>query len=230
MRTEWAAAPKFRGTARNRSRLLWRGKKARLAILLFILQAFITTINCILQCGYVRSGAQEEKRHTMSTMQQATGRQGHSPWNKDIALRCIRGCLDREGPLLPILHALQDEFGYIDEEAEPLIAEVLNLTRAEVHGVVTFYHDFRRVPAGRHVLKLCLAEACQAAGGDPLALQAEARLGIKMGSTAPDGSVTLEPVYCLGLCAVAPSAMLDGRLVARLDRARLDSLLTEAQR
>ena len=86
------------------------------------------------------------------------------PWSKEIALERIRACLDQEGPLLPILHALQEEFGYIDEAAEPLIAEALNISRAEVHGVVTFYHDFRRAPAGRHVLKLCRAEACQAAG------------------------------------------------------------------
>jgi formate dehydrogenase subunit gamma len=127
---------------------------------------------------------------------------GQAPWNKEVALERIRGCLDREGPLLPILHA---------------------------HGVVTFYHDFRRQPAGRHVLKLCRAEACQAAGGDPLAAHAEARLGMAMGTTAADGSVTLEPVYCLGLCSVAPSAMLDGRVVARLDQGRLDALLVEAQ-
>ena len=151
------------------------------------------------------------------------------PWDRDIALERIREQLGREGPLLPILHALQDEFGYIEEAAEPLIAEALNITRAEVHGVITFYHDFRRKPAGRHVLKLCRAEACQAAGGDPLALHAEARLGVPMGETAADGSVTLEPVYCLGLCALAPSAMLDGEVVARLDVARLDALLAEAQ-
>ena len=154
---------------------------------------------------------------------------GQAPWNKEVALERIRGCLDREGPLLPILHALQEEFGYIDEAAEPLIAEALNITRAEVHGVITFYHDFRRQPAGRHVLKLCRAEACQAAGGDPLAAHAEALLGMAMGTTAADGSVTLEPVYCLGLCSVAPSAMLDGRIVGRLDERRLDALLAEAQ-
>jgi len=154
---------------------------------------------------------------------------GQAPWNKEVALERIRGCLDREGPLLPILHALQEEFGYIDEAAEPLIADALNITRAEVHGVVTFYHDFRGQPAGRHVLKLCRAEACQAAGGDPLAAHAEARLGMAMGTTTADGSVTLEPVYCLGLCSVAPSAMLDGRVVARLDQGRLDALLVEAQ-
>jgi formate dehydrogenase subunit gamma len=162
-------------------------------------------------------------------MQPGTHNQRSAPWNKDVALSRIRECLDREGPLLPLLHALQEEFGYIDEAAEPLIAEALNITRAEVHGVITFYHDFRRASSGRHVLKLCRAEACQAAGGDPLVLHAEARLGVPMGGTAADGSVTLEPVYCLGLCAVAPSAMLDGRVVGRLDRGRLDGLLAEAQ-
>jgi formate dehydrogenase subunit gamma len=171
----------------------------------------------------------EKAPSPMSTMQQGSRKQGQGPWDKDIALQHIRECLDREGPLLPILHALQGEFGYIDEAAEPLIAEALNITRAEVHGVITFYHDFRREPAGRHVLKLCRAEACQAAGGDRLAARAEARLGVSMGTTAADGSVTLEAVYCLGLCAVAPSAMLDDRLVGRLDRARLDGLLAEAQ-
>src|SRR5438046_50019 len=150
------------------------------------------------------------------------------PWDKEIALERIREQLDREGPLLPVLHALQDEFGYIEEAAEPLIAEALNITRAEVHGVVTFYHDFRREPAGRHVLKLCRAEACQAAGGDPLALRAEARLGIALGNTTADQRVTLEPIYCLGLCATAPSAMLDGRVVGRLNGARLDALVAEA--
>jgi formate dehydrogenase subunit gamma len=162
-------------------------------------------------------------------MQQGRRSRDHASWDREVALRLIREHLDREGPLLPILHALQEEFGYIDTAAEPLIAETLNITRAEVHGVVTFYHDFRREPAGRHVLKLCRAEACQSAGGDPLAARAEARLGLKIGSTAPDGSVTLEPVYCLGLCALAPSAMLDGRVVGRLDEGRLDALLAEAQ-
>ncbi len=162
-------------------------------------------------------------------MHQDKYHRNQAPWDPEIAQARIREFSHREGALLPMLHALQAEFGYIDEAAEPLIADALNITRAEVHGVVTFYHDFRHQPAGRHVLKLCRAEACQAAGGDPLALQAEARLGIAMGTTAADGSVTLEPVYCLGLCATAPSAMLDGRVVGRLDEKRLDALLTEAQ-
>jgi formate dehydrogenase subunit gamma len=155
---------------------------------------------------------------------------GRTPWNTDVAQQRIQELLHLDGPLLPILQALQEEFGYIDEAAEPLVAEALNLTRAEVHGVVTFYHDFRRAPAGRHVVKLCRAEACQAAGGDALAARAEARLGVAMGETTPDGGVTLEPVYCLGLCATAPSAMVDGRVVGRLDEQRLDAVLAEARR
>jgi formate dehydrogenase subunit gamma len=152
-----------------------------------------------------------------------------APWNAEVAQQRIREVLHLDGPLLPILHALQDEFGYIDEAAEPLIAAALNRSRAEIHGVVTFYHDFRHAPAGRHVLKLCRAEACQAAGGDALAARAEARLGVAMGGTAADGSVTLEPVYWLGLCATAPSAMIDGRVVGRLDEPRLDAVLAQAQ-
>jgi formate dehydrogenase subunit gamma len=131
---------------------------------------------------------------------------------------------------MPILHALMEEFGYVDPTAEPLLAEMLNLTRAEVHGVVTFYRDFRRAPPGTHVLKLCRAEACQSRGGEALAARAEKRLGIAPGGTTADGRVTLEAVYCLGLCSVAPSAMLDGRLVGRLDERRLDALLDEAGR
>lgn len=137
---------------------------------------------------------------------------------------------DLEGPLLPILHALQEAFGYVDQAAEPIVAEALNISRAEVHGVVTFYHDFRQEPAGRHVFKLCRAEACQAAGSDALAAHAEARLGVEFGHTTADGRVTLEPVYCLGLCSVSPSAMLDGRIVGRLDAKKLDALVAETDR
>jgi formate dehydrogenase subunit gamma len=135
-----------------------------------------------------------------------------------------------EGATLVILHAMQEAFGYVPEPAIPMIASALNLSRAEVHGVFTFYHDFRHKPAGHHVLKLCRAEACQAAGGDALAARAEAKLGISLGNTTADERVTLEPIYCLGLCATAPSAMLDGRVVGRLDDQRLDALVAEAQR
>jgi formate dehydrogenase subunit gamma len=151
-------------------------------------------------------------------------------WNSERASAIIAEHQGRDGPLLPILHALQEEFGYIDREAVPLIADTLNITRAEVHGVVTFYHDFRDKPAGRHVLKLCRAEACQAAGGDTLAARAEARLGVSLGHTTADGRVSLEPVYCLGLCSVSPSAMLDGKVVGRLDETKLDTLIARVDR
>lgn len=136
--------------------------------------------------------------------------------------------IGKEGPLLPILHAVQEAFGCIPEGAVPIIADALNLSRADVHGVVSFYHDFRGEPAGRHVVKMCRAEACQAMGADALVAHAEKRLGVTCGETSADGTVTLEPVYCLGLCATAPSAMVDGRLAGRLDEARLDALLKGA--
>ena len=152
------------------------------------------------------------------------------PWNEQRGAEIIACYRDLEGATLPILHALQEAFGYVPEPAIPMIATALSLSRAEVHGVFTFYHDFRKEPAGKHVLKLCRAEACQAAGGDALAARAEAKLGISMGNTTADERVTLEPIYCLGLCATAPSAMLDGRVVGRLDEARIDALVAEAQR
>jgi len=154
----------------------------------------------------------------------------YEPWSSERAADIIRQHADRPGATLPILHALQAAFGYVPEQVVPMVADALNLSRAEVHGVVTFYHDFRREPAGRHVLKLCRAEACQAMGSDALAARAEARLGVKLGETTPDGRVTVEAIYCLGLCACAPSAMLDGEVVGRVDAARLDGLLSEAQR
>lgn len=154
----------------------------------------------------------------------------YPPWDAEAARAIIADKQAMPGALLPILHALQDEFGYIDREAEPLIADILNLSRAEVHGVVTFYHDFRPKPAGRHVLKLCRAESCQARGSEALAARAEARLGIAFDRTSADGRVTLEPVYCLGLCSVSPAAMLDGKVVARLDENKLEMLLAEADR
>ena len=154
----------------------------------------------------------------------------YAPWNRDAARAIVAGKQSMPGALLPILHALQEEFGYIDREAVPLIAEILNLSRAEVYGVVTFYHDFRAVPPGRHVLKFCRAEACQSTGGDALAARAEAKIGIAIGNTTADGEISLEPVYCLGLCAAAPSAMLDGRVIGRLDERKLDALLAEIDR
>lgn len=151
-----------------------------------------------------------------------------SNWDPERAAGIVAAQASREGAMLPILHALQAEFGHIPAEAVPLVAQALNLSRAEVHGVISFYHDFRRHPPGRHVLRLCRAEACQSMGADALAERARERLGVGWGETSADGAVTLEPVFCLGLCACAPSAMLDGRLAARLTPARLDALLAEA--
>ena len=152
-----------------------------------------------------------------------------SPWSADRAQAIIDQHRGKRGALLPILHALQEVFGYIDDAAVPLLAQALNLSRAEVHGVITFYHDFRAQPAGRHVLKLCRAEACQSMGCEPLAETIKAKLGIDWHETTADGAVTLEPVFCLGLCAQAPAAMLDGELHARLDEHCLTDILAEVR-
>jgi formate dehydrogenase subunit gamma len=135
---------------------------------------------------------------------------------------------NRPDALIEILHGVQAVLGWVPESAVPTLADALNLSRAEVHGVVTFYHDFRRQPAGRHVLKMCRAEACQAMGCEALVERAESRLGVSCGGTSADGRVTLESVYCLGLCASGPSGMMDGRVVGRLTAPRLDALLREA--
>jgi len=130
-----------------------------------------------------------------------------------------------EGALLPILHAVQHAFGHVPADALPIIAKDQDITRAEAHGVMTFYHDFRDHPAGRRVLKICRAEACQAMGADALADHARAALGVDWHETTPDGAITLEPVFCLGLCACGPAAMVDGKLVGRADVAKLDKII-----
>lgn len=166
----------------------------------------------------------------MTTLHEPCYEPCYEPWDETRGAEIIAEHAKQEGATLVILHALQEAFGYVPEAAIPMVAQALNLSRAEVHGVFTFYHDFRHKPAGRHVLKLCRAEACQAAGGDALAARAESKLGVSLGNTTADDRVTLEPIYCLGLCATAPSAMLDGRLIGRLNEKRLDALLAEAQR
>jgi len=135
----------------------------------------------------------------------------------------------REGPLLPILHALQADYGYVPEASLPLIARELNLSRAEVHGVVTFYHEFRHHPAGLHTIRICRAEACQSMGGREIADHACELLDLDWHQTTPDGRVTLEPVYCLGLCSIAPAAQIDGELYGRLDREELSALIKEVR-
>jgi formate dehydrogenase subunit gamma len=133
------------------------------------------------------------------------------------------------GALLPILHDVQGAFGYIPKDAVPLIADELNLSRAEVHGVISFYHYFRTDKPGRHVLQLCRAEACQSLGAARLEQYAKRSLGIDFHGTTADGAVTLEPVYCLGNCALGPAAMLDDRLHGRLDAERFDALVAHAR-
>ncbi|MDZ4374257.1 MAG: formate dehydrogenase subunit gamma [Phenylobacterium sp.] len=142
-------------------------------------------------------------------------------WTADRVREIVATHAGLEGPLLPILHALQAEFGHVPPDAVPVLAEALNLTRAELHGVISFYHDFRDAPAGRRVVKICRAEACQALGAEALAQTLLAQAGLDWGQTSADGALTVEPVYCLGLCAVAPAALVDGEPLGRLDLARL---------
>ncbi|MEE6022670.1 NAD(P)H-dependent oxidoreductase subunit E, partial [Escherichia coli] len=130
----------------------------------------------------------------------------YEPWTRERGAEIIAEFDGVEGATMPILHEVQHVFGFVPEAVIPMIADALNQSRAEVYGTVSFYHDFRRELPGKHVVKLCRAEACQAAGGDRLAERAEQRLGVKLGETTPDRRVTIEPIYCLGLCATAPSA------------------------
>ena len=134
---------------------------------------------------------------------------------------------NRPDELLEILHAVQDELGCVPESVVPVIAKAINLSRAEVHGVITFYHDFRREPAGRHVVKICRAESCQAMNGETLCNHAKASLKAGFGETTADGQVTLEAVYCLGNCALSPAIIIDGRLYGRVDPRRFDDVLEE---
>lgn len=151
-------------------------------------------------------------------------------WDADRAQARIRELEHLPGALLPILHALQEEFGYIDPAATPLIAEALNISRAEVHGVISFYHDFRHEPAGHHVLRICRAESCQSMGCDALVEHVEKHAGVKLGETTPDGSLTIEQVFCLGNCALSPAVLLDGEPYGRVSAAMADVLLDDARR
>lgn len=144
---------------------------------------------------------------------------------REIALRYG----NRPDALLEILHDLQAELGFIPEPALPALAKALNRSRAEVHGVVTFYHDFRREPAGRHVIKVCRAEACQSMRGDELAGMIERYLQVKLGQTTADGAITVEAIYCLGNCALAPAIMVDDKLVGRVDPAKFEKIAAECR-
>jgi formate dehydrogenase subunit gamma len=142
---------------------------------------------------------------------------------RDIARRLK----DRAGALLPVLHAIQDALGYVPAEAVPLVAEELNLSRAEVHGVISFYHYFRDTPPGRHTIHLCRAESCQAMQSKELEAHAKARLGVGFHQTTSNGAFSFEPVYCLGNCALSPAVMVDGQLYGRVTPERFSAIVAE---
>ena len=146
-------------------------------------------------------------------------------WSVEAGARVIAEHAGVRGPLLPVLHALQEEFGYVDPAAVPLVAKELNLSRADVHGVVTFYKDFRTRPPGARTVAVCRGEACQSRGGHGLAEHAQARLGVRFGETTPDGTTSLDQVFCLGMCALSPAVMVDGRAIGRVDAARFDEVV-----
>ncbi|MGH9962140.1 MAG: formate dehydrogenase subunit gamma [Pyrinomonadaceae bacterium] len=153
---------------------------------------------------------------------------GKNHRDEDIS-RIIRALKDKPGALLPILHRIQEEMGCIPPEAVPIVAEELNLTRAEVHGVISFYHDFRSKPPGRHVVKICQSESCQAMGSETLTVYAKEHLGISFYETTRDGTFTLEPVYCLGNCACSPAMMVNEDLYGRVTPERFRQSLEEAR-
>ena len=156
-----------------------------------------------------------------------------APVSPEAWTGAVEKALDRHrsepGALLPVLHAIQDAIGWIPPESHGRLAEALSLSKADVYGVVTFYHDFRSSPPGRHLLKLCRAEACQAMGAEALATRVKAKLGIEFGLTSADGAVTLQPVYCLGNCACSPALMIDGNLIGRVTPERLDQIVANAR-
>jgi formate dehydrogenase subunit gamma len=151
----------------------------------------------------------------------------HSHWDEALAQSLIATHLHLEGALLPILHALQNEFGYVDDAAIPLLADALNISNAEVLGTISFYHDFRRELAGQTVIKLCRAEACQSVGCEALVEYAYDHHQLSIDATSTDGRVTFETVYCLGNCALGPAALVDGELIGRVDRQTLTELIEQ---
>jgi len=155
---------------------------------------------------------------------------GDAPWDADLAMSVIAQHRAREGAVLPILHALQECFGYIDKAAIPLVAEALNVSKAEVHGVVSFYHDFRGAPVGGDVLKLCRAEACQSMGCEDLVAHLAAEHGVEPDKSRPGAPLHVDTVYCLGNCALSPAALLNGDPIGRLDRATIDAIVRDASR
>jgi formate dehydrogenase subunit gamma len=150
-------------------------------------------------------------------------------WDKNTAQAVIEGLKDIPGALLPILHGIQDRIGYIPPDSVPLIADALNLSRAEVHGVITFYHYFRETPPGKHTIHICRAESCQSMNSRGLEAHAKAKLGIDYHETTADGDFSLEPVYCLGNCACSPAMTIDGEVYGRVSPERFDEIVSEVR-
>ncbi len=150
-------------------------------------------------------------------------------WDKNAVQAVIEGLKDLPGALLPILHGIQDRLGYIPPDSVPLIASALNLSRAEVHGVITFYHYFRETPPGKHTIHICRAESCQSMNSRDLEAHAKAKLGIDYHETTADGDFSLEPVYCLGNCACSPAMTIDGEVYGRVSPERFDEILNEVR-
>jgi formate dehydrogenase subunit gamma len=153
--------------------------------------------------------------------------QALAPSQRESILRIVAALKSRPGPLLEVLHGVQDELGFIPPAAVALIAEQLNLSRAEVHGVVTFYHHFRKHPAAQHSVQVCRAESCQSMGAEALADYAKRKLGVGFEQTTPDGKFSLDAVYCLGLCSCSPAMMIDGDVHGRVTPKMFDQLIAE---
>jgi formate dehydrogenase subunit gamma len=147
-------------------------------------------------------------------------------WDRIAVVAIVRGLKQQPGALMPILRRIQDDLGWVPPECVPLIANELNLSRAEVHGVVSFYHDFRHEPPGRNIVRICRAEACQAMGAVALADHARTRLAVDFGGTSADGNFSLEAVYCLGNCACSPAVVINGELLGRVTPERFDDAIS----
>ena len=147
-----------------------------------------------------------------------------APWSIEQAEVVVNKCASRTGPVLLTLQALQCEFGYVHPDAVPLVARTLNVSRAEVHGVLTYYHDLRTSPAPAHAVRICVAEACQSVGSGAVVQRAEGELGVSMGERSVD-AVDLESVYCLGNCALGPAALVDGQLLGRLSPPQIAAVI-----
>jgi len=151
-------------------------------------------------------------------------------WDRTAVVSIVNALKHQPGALMPILRRIQDEIGWVPPESIPLIAHELNLSRAEVHGVASFYHDFRHEPPGRNIVRLCRAESCQAMGAVALADHVRKRLGVDFGATSADGSFSLEAVYCLGNCACSPAAVINGELMGRITPSRFDDAISNLVR